>query len=227
MKYIIIGLGNFGASLAQKLTEIGHEVIGVDCDLNKVEGMKEIITHSICLDSTDSNAVHHLPLKDTDAVLVCIGENQGANVMATAMMKKMNVKRLISRAISPLHQTVLEAMGVSEILHPEQESANRWAKRLHMKGVVDSFELTSEYSIVEATTPSKFIGKSILEVGFNKNYNVVVLTTIKQIIEKNSLGSAIKVNKVQGVASSKTIIEENDILVMYGLVTDIEQLLED
>jgi trk system potassium uptake protein TrkA len=159
MKYIIVGLGNFGASLAQKLTEIGHEVIGVDCDLSRVEGMKEIITHSICLDGTDAKAVNHLPLKDTDAVLICIGENQGANVMATAMMKKMNVKRLISRAISPLHQTVLEAMGVDEIVHPEQESASRWAKRLNMKGVVDSFEITADYSIVEARAPQKFVGQ--------------------------------------------------------------------
>jgi trk system potassium uptake protein TrkA len=227
MKYIIIGLGTFGASLAQKLTEIGHEVIGVDSDLRKVEAMKEIITHSICLDSTDANAVKHLPLKDTDAVLVCIGENQGANVMATAMMKKLNVKKLISRAISPLHQAVLEAMGVDEIVHPEQESASRWAKRLNMKGVIDSFEITPDYSIVEAIAPQKFVGQTIMEVGFNKNYNVVVLTTIKQREEKNSLGSIIKVNKVQGVASSKTLIDKNDILVMYGLIIDIENLLKE
>jgi trk system potassium uptake protein TrkA len=66
-----------------------------------------------------------------------------------------------------------------------------------------------------------------MEVGFNKNYNVVVLTTIKQREEKNSLGSIIKVNKVQGVASSKTLIDKNDILVMYGLIIDIENLLKE
>jgi hypothetical protein len=56
---------------------------------------------------------------------------------------------------------------------------------------------------------------------------VVVLTTIKQREEKNSLGSIIKVNKVQGVASSKTLIDKNDILVMYGLIIDIENLLKE
>lgn len=227
MKYIIIGLGNFGASLAGKLTKIGHEVIGVDNDMSKVEAVKEDITHSICLDCTDAHAVNHLPLNDTDAVLVCIGEDQGANVMVTAMMRKMKVKRLISRAISPLHQTILEAMGVDEIVHPEEESASRWAKRLNIHGVVDSFELTEEYSIVEAQVPEKFIGQTVLEIGFKKKYDVVVLTTIKKEIKKNLLGANTTVNKIQGVASSKTLIEKDDILVMYGHIDNIEKLLED
>ncbi|PIW04307.1 MAG: potassium transporter TrkA [Cytophagales bacterium CG17_big_fil_post_rev_8_21_14_2_50_40_13] len=227
MKYIIIGLGNFGASLAEKLTRIGHEVIGVDNDMSKVEAVKEVITHSICLDCTDAHAVNHLPLNDTDAVLVCIGENQGANVMATALMKKMNVKRLISRAVSPLHQTILEAMGVDEIVHPEQESASRWAKRLNIAGVVDSFELNEEYSIVEAKAPAKFVGQTVLEIGFKKKYDVVVLTTIKQEVQKNMLGAKTTVMKVQGVASSKTVIEKDDIMVIYGNIKNIEKLLEE
>ncbi|MFT6827818.1 MAG: trk system potassium uptake protein TrkA [Roseivirga sp.] len=225
MKYIIIGLGNFGASLAEKLTRIGHEVIGVDNDMSKVEAVKEEITHAICLDCTDAHAVNHLPLNDTDAVLVCIGENQGANVMATALMKKMKVKRLISRAVSPLHQTVLEAMGVDEIVHPEQESASRWAKRLNIEGVVDSFELNEEYSIVEAKVPSKFVGQTVLEIGFKKNFDVVVLTTIKEEVKKNMLGVNTTVMKVQGVASSKTAMEKGDIMVIYGHITNIEKLL--
>ncbi|MFT7380448.1 MAG: trk system potassium uptake protein TrkA [Roseivirga sp.] len=225
MKYIIIGLGNFGASLAEKLTRIGHEVIGVDNDMSKVEAVKEEITHAICLDCTDAHAVNHLPLNDSDAVLVCIGENQGANVMATALMKKMKVKRLISRAVSPLHQTVLEAMGVDEIVHPEQESASRWAKRLNIEGVVDSFELNEEYSIVEAKVPSKFVGQTVLEIGFKKNFDVVVLTTIKEEVKKNMLGVNTTVMKVQGVASSKTAMEKGDIMVIYGHITNIEKLL--
>jgi trk system potassium uptake protein TrkA len=225
MKYIIIGLGNFGASLGEKLTRIGHEVIGVDNDMSKVEAVKEEITHAICLDCTDAHAVNHLPLNDTDAVLVCIGENQGANVMATALMKKMKVKRLISRAVSPLHQTILEAMGVDEIVHPEQESASRWAKRLNIEGVVDSFELNEDYSIVEAKVPSKFVGQTVLEIGFKKNFDVVVLTTIKEEVKKNMLGAKTTVMRVQGVASSKTIMEKGDIMVIYGHITNIEKLL--
>lgn len=225
MKVVIIGLGNFGSSLATKLTQTGHEVIGVDNKMDKVEALKEQVTHTICLDCTDQQAVTHLPLRDSDVVIVCIGEDEGANIMTTALMKRMKVRRLISRAVSSLHETVLEAMGVDEIVHPEEETADRWSKKLNFSGVVDSFELTGEYSIVEVTVPEKYVGKTILEVGFRKNYNLVVLTTIKIIEERNLIGIARKVTKVQGVASSKTTLEAEDILVIYGHIRDIERLL--
>lgn len=227
MKFIIIGLGNFGSSLAEKLTQTGHEVIGVDSKMSKVEALKESVSHTICLDSTDQQAVTHLPLKDTDVVIVCIGEDEGANIMATALMKRLKVKRLISRAVSPLHETVLEAMGVDEIVHPEEETADRWAKKLNLSGVVDSFELTGDYSIIEATVPQRFVGQTIIEVGFRKNYDVVVMTTMKITEEKNLIGVKRKVTKVQGVASSKTLLSEGDILVMYGNVKNIERLLKE
>ena len=141
MKYIVVGLGSFGGPLAKKLTEQGNEVIGIDTDMNRVENYKEKISHTICMDATDEFTVSGLPLKDTDMVVIAIGENKGANVMATALFKNLQVKRLISRAIEPLHEKVLYAIGVDEIVHPEEESAERWAKKLCLKGVVDSYEL--------------------------------------------------------------------------------------
>jgi len=227
MKFIIIGLGNFGSSLAQKLTNSGHEVIGVDSKMSKVELLKEKITHTICLDSTDVNAVKHLPLEDTDIVMVCIGEDEGASILTTALMKQLNVKRLISRAVSPLHQTILEAMQVDEIVHPEEETAERWAKKLNIMGVVDSFELTGEYNIIEAKVPKHFIGKTLEEIGVRRNYNVIVLTTIKMSEEKNLIGIVRKVSKVQEVASGKTLLDANDILVLYGRINDIKHFLKE
>jgi trk system potassium uptake protein TrkA len=227
MKYIIVGLGNFGSSLAERLTKKGHEVIGVDSKMDKVEALKEKITHTICLDCTDPQAVTHLPFGDTDIVFVAIGENEGANIMATALMKQLKIKRLISRAISPLHQTVLEAMGVDEIVHPEEETAERWAKKLHMRGVVDSFELTTNYNIIEATTPTAFIGKTIQEIAFRKNYNIVLLTIIKMVDQKNIFGTMRKEQEVQGVVSTRTVVEDGDILVMYGNIKDIQAVLKD
>lgn len=226
MKHIIIGLGSFGASLATKLTATGHEVIGVDKDMSKVEYLKESITHTICLDATDAQAITHLPLNDTDVVIVCIGENEGANIMTTAVIKQAGVKRLISRAISPLHETVLQAIGVDEIVHPEEETAERWAKKLNLEGILDSFDLGGNYAIVEAKVPAKYVGKTIAEIGFRRNYNVVVLTTIKITEEKSLLGSQKKVSKVQGVASPSTILLEDDIIVMYGGKKDLEGLLK-
>lgn len=227
MKYIIIGLGNFGSSLGEKLTRTGHEVIGVDSQLSKVEALKGKISHTISLDCTDPQAVVHLPLKDTDIVIVCIGEDEGANIMATALMRRMKVKRLISRAVSPLHETILEAMGVDEIVHPEEETADRWAKKLTLSGIVDSFELPDDYNIVEVNVPKRFIGKTVLEAAFRKDYNVVVLTIMKVKEERNIIGITKKVVKVQGVASARTVLEEGDILVLFGNIDDLDRVIKE
>lgn len=226
MKYIIFGLGNFGASLAQKLTEQGNEVIGIDSDMAKVDAFKEKISHTICMDATDEFTVSGLPLKETDIILVAIGEDQGANIMTTALLKNYEVKRLISRAINPLHEKVLQAIGVDEIVHPEEETAERWAKKLCLKNVVDSFELNEYYSIIEALAPQDYVGKSIREVGFRKNHNLLALTVIKKIEEKSLLGKTKTVSKISGVISGDYIIENQDILVLYGANKDLQIFLK-
>jgi len=225
MKYIIIGLGNFGASLSQMLTQMGNEVIGVDTSMAKVDALKDKITHAICMDCTDVQAVMSLPLGDTDMVIVGIGENLEANIMVTAVLKQLKVKRLISRGISPLQITVLEAMDVEEIIRPEEETAERWAKKLTMKGIIDSFEVDSDYSIVEIEVPKVYENKSLAEINFRAKHNMVVLTTIKILEEKNLIGKNTKVNHVQGVASPTTILQKGDIMVIYGSNRDISALM--
>ena len=226
MKYIVVGLGSFGGPLAKKLTEQGNEVIGIDTDMNRVENYKEKISHTICMDATDEFTVSGLPLKDTDMVVIAIGENKGANVMATALFKNFQVKRLISRAIEPLHEKVLYAIGVDEIVHPEEESAERWAKKLCLKGVVDSFELGDDYSIVEVNLPPKYDGKTIKEIGVRENYGLLVLTTISNREEKSLIGKSRNINKVEGVASPNNVLNKNDILVVYGSNDDIKRFLK-
>lgn len=227
MKYIILGLGNFGASLAEKLTEMGNEVIGVDINLSKVEMLKDKITHVVALDSTDITAVTNLPVKDTDVVIVAIGEDKEANILATALMKQLQAKRLIGRAVSPLHEMILEAMEVTEIIHPEEETAERWSKRLNLQGVVDSYELNRDYSIVETSVPEYYEGKTLEEVGLKRKYNIIVLTTIKITQEKNMLGIKKNVTNVQGVASAKTVFNKGEIMVLYGHNKNLKKLLHD
>lgn len=226
MKYIIVGLGNFGASLSQKLTAQGNEVIGIDTRMEKVDLYKEKISHTICMDATDEFTVSGLPLKDTDVVIVAIGEDQGANIMATALFKNMQVKRLMSRAINPLHQKVLEAIGVDEIVHPEEETAERLAKKLCLKNVVDSFELNEHFSIIEANVSQEYIGKTVREIGFRRNFNLLVLTIMKKSEVKSLLGKSRTEIKIQGIATPDQKLEETDILVLYGSNKDLQEFLQ-
>lgn len=221
MKFIIVGLGNFGASLAEKLTAQGNEVIGIDNRMIKVDHFKERISHTICMDATDEFTVSGLPLSTTDVVIIAIGEDQGANIMTTAIFKNMQVKKLISRAINPLHEKVLQAIGVDKIVHPEEETAERWAKKLCLKNVVDSFELSKDYSIIEISVPEQFIGKSLREIQLRAKYNILALTTIKKTEIKSVVGKNVNLDMVQGVASPDTTLEQDDILVIYGSNKDL------
>ena len=225
MKYIIIGLGSFGASLAIKLTKQGNEVIGVDTNMDKVDDFKERISHTICMDATDEYTVSGLPLKDTDVVVIAIGENKGANIMATALFKNFQVKRLISRSIDSLHEKVLLAIGVDEILHPEEESAERWAKKFCLKGLVNSFELNDDFSIVEVRIPLQYYGVSIKESNIREIYNLLILTTISNTEVKSLIGKTRKVTEVKGVANPNSILNKDDLLVVYGANTDIKKFL--
>jgi len=227
MKYIIVGLGNFGASLGEKLTSQGNEVIGIDDRMEKVDSFKEKLSHTICMDATDEFTVSGLPLNDTDMVIVAIGEDKGANVMTTALFKNLQVKRLISRAIDGLHEKVLHAIGVDEIVHPEEESAERWAKKLCLKGVVDSFELSDDYSIIEVNVPERFDKKTIKEINIRETYNLLVLTTISQTEIKSVVGKTRNVTKVKGVAGPNNVLNKDDILVVYGANNDIKKFLKD
>lgn len=228
MKYIVFGLGNFGKALSLGLTEMGHEVIGVDKNMKRVEQIKEKITHAVCLDSTDREAVESLPLKSSDAAIVAIGEDEASSLLTTALLKQMNVKRIIGRVVSDLQRVVLEAMSITEFILPEEESAERLALRLHTVGVVDSFKISEKYSIVEALVPDRYIGKTVGEADFNNRYKVIVLTTIRQRdTPPTARGSNIKdiTKYATGIATSNTRFEEKDILVLFGEVTDIQRLL--
>ena len=227
MKFIIVGLGNFGGSLAEKLTQQGNEVIGVDNRSEKVVALKDKLSHTICMNATDQTALANLPLKNTDVVMVCIGEDEGANIMVTAHFKNLGVKRIISRSINPIHENVLQALGVTEIVRPEEESAERWSKKLCLKGVVDSFEMNKSFSVVEIVVPEKHIGKSIEEIKFKEKYNTLVLTIIKNTEEFSFLGKSKIVPKIQGLPDAEAVLQKEDILVLYGANEDLQKFAKE
>ncbi len=224
MKYIIVGLGNFGASLAQKLTENKNEVIAIDDSLEKVEYYKEKITHTIRMDATDENTVSGLPISNTDIVIIAIGEDEGANVMTTALFKNLNAKRIISRSITPLHEKVLTAIGVDDIVRPEQESAEKWSKKLSLQNIVDSFELGVNFSIVEAKIPKKYAGQSIREMHLRRKFNILVLTVIEAKNKKETESFQLN-EKIEGITDPDNIVKENDVLVLFGANKDLKNFL--
>lgn len=225
MKFIIIGLGNFGSSLGLKLVEEGHEVIGVDNRMEPVNLHMDKLTHTICLDTTDEAAIQKLPLSDADYVLVSIGEDVGSSITSTALIKKYSNAKIISRALSPIHQTILETMGIDDIIHPEAEYAAQLANRLVIKGALKSLILDDKFEIVELVVPPPMVGKTIEGCNFRQEWMINVVTLIRQHPKKNILGKAIKAQEVVGVLKPDTLLMADDIMVIFGRNNDIQRFI--
>ncbi len=227
MKFIILGLGHFGSALAENLTHLGHQVVAVDSNMKLVEQVKERVTLAICLNGKDPQAIKMLPLKNTDAAIVCVGSNEGENIMITALLKKMNVKRIISRSVSSLQEDVLEAMGINEIIRPEIESAERWAMKLSTSDYVDLFEVVKDYNVAEMYVPKKLVGKSLKDIEFNKRYNVIALTKLKKAQIINPIGATTTTFESGDVVTGDSILNNGDIIVVYGHRRDIQRFIDE
>jgi trk system potassium uptake protein TrkA len=221
MKVAIFGLGNFGRSLAVKLTQMGHEVIAIDHDMSKVEGIKSEVSYAVCLESNDPTAVGNLPLSEVDAAVVAIGEDEGANIMTTALLVNLKVKRVISRAINPLHEMVLNSMGVTEIMHPEEKAAEGLARKLNLRRLVDQFELPGGFIIVEIVVPDRFVGKPLNQVEELTKRQLGLVTVLRKESEKSFMGRrSVKLGAL-GVMDPDFAPQKGDILVLFGTKEEV------
>ncbi len=225
MKFIVFGLGNFGASLATQLVQLGHEVVGVDQDLQRVEKVKHNITHAVALDGTSKEAVEQLPVKDIDAAIVGIGENLGASILTAALLKQMGVKRIICRVTSPLQKVVMEAMDIQEFVYPESFSAERLALKLDLPGVIDSFQINPNYRLIEVQVPQRYTGRTVKDLNLADRYKLVLVTVLKKVIQKNVFGNNKSDLQVVGVVSPDTVLQSDDVLLIFGALADLEKFL--
>ncbi len=227
MKFIVLGLGNYGAALSAKLVVLGHEVIGVDRKLELVEKLNHQITHAVALDATSPDAIKGLPIRDVDAVINAIGEDEGVNIMATALLVQNEVKRIICRVTSPLQQTVLEAMKVNEFVYPEGDSAERLAYKLDLKGVTDSFQISDKFKLIEIQLPNRYVDKTIAEIDFLGKYAIQPVTIVRETASRNILGTIRTTRVVQGVLRPDTVLKKGDKLLLFGDVVNLERFLEE
>jgi trk system potassium uptake protein len=225
MRFIIIGLGNLGSNLSKALIKDGHEVFGVDISIDKVEKYKEELTHTLSIDVNDEQSILHLPLSDTDVVIVSIGEDLGSSVSATALLKKHFNGRIIARSISPIHTSILEAMGIVEILSPEKEYAYELAHRINVREALKSMDLPGGYEIIEVRLPKQLIGLNLKDIDLKNKFEAHIITIIKQSEKKNIFGNKTMELSVHGILHSNYVFEENDILLIFGKIKNITAFL--
>ena len=227
MKFIVFGLGNYGASLSRKLVSLGHEVIGVDSRMELVERLKNDLTHTIAMDVQSPDAVGSLPVHEVDVVVNAIGEDEGANIMLTATLKQLRANRIISRVITPLQKAVLDAMDITEFVYPEADSAERLAYKLDLKGVTDSYKITDEYHILELEVPHRHVDQTIEETKIWEKYNIQAIAVLRESERRNIIGSTTKVKQVVNILGGETVLRRGDRILLFGRVEDLESFIED
>lgn len=225
MKIMIIGLGNFGSALAIELTQMGHEVMGVDKSLHKAELLKEKITRVLAMNVAEKAAIDELPIDDMDLVVVAIGENFGDSVLTTALLKEAGVKRLICRGINETHNTILQSIGVDEILMPEANSAYRYAHFLITPQVKNAYYTGDDYEIVEVEAPKRYETLSIKEMAIDVHFNLTLLLIKRGRTAKNKVGRAQIIYTELLPNDPEIRVTRNDVLVVFGNKKDIRKFV--
>ena len=228
MRYLVIGLGIYGSNLARDLTEMGHEVIGVDCNQINIDEIKDYISTVYMIDTTEEAALSVLPLKNVDVVIVAIGENFGASVRTVALLKKMGVKCLYARAIDRLHESILEGFDIQRIITPEQRAARDLAQEIELGARVQSLEVDSEHYVIKFAAPPYFVGLNVADMHLEANFRLHLVAVSRRTGSTNLLGVEHHAPEVvypsAKTNSEELVIAEGDVLTIFGSLRDFRAM---
>lgn len=185
-RYAVIGLGVFGRSVASTLMHMGYEVLAVDADPEVVAAAQndDVATHVVQADVHNASALEELDIDECEKVLVAIGTNLEASILAVLNLIDLKVPYILAKATSDMHARVLKRLGgrygdqdiVVDVVRPEVEMGIVAAQRLIYRAVVESITLDPEHSFVEIDVPSDLVGKSVAHSGLRNRYNALLLT---------------------------------------------------
>ena len=172
---LLIGLGRFGRHMAVKLNELGHEVLAVDSDEEKINDIADIVTNAQIGDSTNIQFLKRLGIDNFDVCIVTISGDFQSSLETTSLLKELGAKKVISRAERDGQAKFLLRNGADEIVYPEKQLAYWTAIRYTSDHIMDYIEIDNEHAIFEVAIPKEWIGKSILEIDIRKKYNINIL----------------------------------------------------
>lgn len=222
--FAVIGLGQFGSSVARALSERGCQVLAVDMDEEKVQSISGFVTHAIQLDATDEKALKNIGIEDIDTAVVSVGGNLEASILITLLLKEIGIREVIAKALTPQHAKVLQKIGVDRVVFPEKEMGLRIAESLVSPNVLEQIKLSSNYEIVEITAPSGFIGKSLKDIAIRTKYKVNVIAIKKKEPSINETGETEFKEVLNLSPTGEDEVSAGDILVITGEVVNIEKL---
>ncbi|MDY0360902.1 MAG: TrkA family potassium uptake protein [Desulforegulaceae bacterium] len=211
---IIIGLGQFGMSLARTLSEKKAEVLAVDPKKHLVEEASNFVTEAVVMDASDEAALASLNPSKRDAVICAIGDDsRESSIICTALLRQMGTPYIVSRANDRLHSRILRLVGAHEIINPEMEFGKRFANKLLYRKAMAVSSLEDELNLTEIKIQPYMAGKTLIELELPKKFGAIVVG-----FRKNITGNIILPNPNEP-------LNENDTLIVAGKEDIIPKLI--
>jgi trk system potassium uptake protein TrkA len=179
--YAVIGLGRFGSAVASTLISLGQDVIGVDDSEDRVREMGELTSNALQIDATDIRALRQAGVGEADVAIISIGENIEASLLIVMQVKDLGVETIIAKAASPLHGRILEKLGVSRVIFPEREMAERTARSLVIPNALDYIALSKDFSLVEVGVPASFVDHTLRSIDLRARHGLTLVAIKRQV----------------------------------------------
>ena len=173
--YAVFGLGRYGTSVAETLTENGIEVLAVDSNIDIVNDVSERVPLCKCADITDMAVLKDLGIEEVDVVIISMASNLESSILATTLCKELGVRKIIVKCSNEIHKKILLRVGADEVVIPEKESGVRIAKSLIHSNYVDLVEVSKDVSIVELEVREDWIEKTVQELNLRKKYGINII----------------------------------------------------
>jgi len=224
-QFVVIGIGQFGEAIAKSLSKNGAEVMAIDIDEDRIDAISKDVAYAVALDASDKNALLSQDIQNFDAVVIAIGQDLEQLLLCAVNLIELKVKRIIVRAKNNVAKKILQKLGLSEIFSPEIEVGGLVAEKLLHPNIISFLQLPDNYQVAELKPPAKTIGQTIETLNLRDDFNLSLIT-IKNKKEINNQGQIELEEHILGVPGKKTLIMENNFLVVFGKKEDIGKFIE-
>lgn len=172
---LLIGLGHFGKHIAMELNQLGHEVMAIDDNEEKVNDVLPYVTNAQIGDSTDPDFLKSLGIRNFDVCIVTMSGNFQNSLETTSLLKELGAELVVSAAKRDVQEKFLLRNGADRVVYPEKQMAKWTAIRYTSDHILDYIEVDDSYAIFEVQVPENWIGKSIGRIDIRKKYNINIL----------------------------------------------------
>jgi trk system potassium uptake protein len=171
---LVIGLGRFGTALAEKLVDLGHQVLGVDSDADNVQRNADVLTHVVEADGTDEDVMRQLGAGEFGRAAVCIGTDLEASILTTSVLVDLEVPDIWAKAITVPHGRILRRVGAHHVVFPEHDMGRRVA-HLVTGRMIEFVQLDEGFALVELEPPKQIVGRSLGDAQVRSRYGITVV----------------------------------------------------